>query len=75
MAHDIARQLTHLPMEEAAERMATHLEKFWPPQMRRRLAYLVAHEHPDADLLVQAAVACLVLDEVDKREIAQPSGG
>ncbi|PWI20374.1 formate dehydrogenase [Streptomyces sp. Act143] len=43
MANDIARNLAHLPEEEAAEAVAGHIGRFWDPRMRARL-----YEHVDA---------------------------
>lgn len=75
---DIARQLAHLDQEEAAERLATHLEKFWPPPMRQALAaYCAAGADldPEVDALITSAVARLVLDQVDHEAVRAPSGG
>lgn len=75
MGHDIARQFAHLPEQEAAERIATHLDKFWSPAMRRRLARLAADRHPDIDPLLLRAVTALVVDDIDHQELREPSGG
>lgn len=56
MGNDIARQFTHLPAAEAAEVVATHIERFWDPRMRRNLEALVAEGDDSLDpLLVDAA--------------------
>lgn len=75
MAQEIARQFSHVPTAEAAQTIATHMEKFWSPAMRRRLAAYVAVRDPDIDELVLHAVACLVFDDVDHGAVTIPSGG
>lgn len=75
MAQEIARQFAHVPTAEAAQAIATHMEKFWIPAMRRRLAAYVAVRDPDIDELILHAVACLVFDDVDHDQVTVPSGG
>jgi len=75
LGNDIARQFAHLPEREAAERIATHIEKFWAPRMRRRLVELADPADPDLDPLLLHAVSCMVLDDVDQTELRFPSGG
>ena len=56
MGNDIARQFTHLPPAEAAETIATHIERFWDPRMRVALeALAAAHDDSLDPLLVDAA--------------------
>ncbi|HQR26885.1 MAG TPA: formate dehydrogenase subunit delta [Nocardioides sp.] len=55
LGNDIARQFAHLPQDEAVERIAAHLARFWEPRMRARLRELVAAGDPDVDPLVAAA--------------------
>ena len=56
MGNDIARQFAHLPAPQAAEAIATHIESFWDPRMRRGLEALVAEGDDSLDpLLVDAA--------------------
>jgi formate dehydrogenase subunit delta len=79
LGNDIARQVAHLPREEAVEVIATHVQKFWEPRMRRRLRTLVASGAPDADPLLVAAALGLRdssgPDAVDPAEVVRPSGG
>jgi formate dehydrogenase subunit delta len=56
MGNDIARHLAHLPPAEAAEAIASHIERFWDPRMRRNLeALAAAHDETLDPLLVDAA--------------------
>lgn len=59
LGNDVARQFAHLPQEQAVARIAGHLERFWDPRMRARLAELVAAEDPDLDPLLVSAAARL----------------
>ncbi|WP_030484896.1 formate dehydrogenase subunit delta [Nocardioides aequoreus] len=58
LATDIALQFRHLPEEEAAERVATHLRMFWDPRMRTRLREAV-DSGVDCDPVVARAAALL----------------
>ncbi len=75
MGNDIARQFAHLPEREAAEMIATHLEKFWEKRMLRHLLTIADPENPDIDPLLIHAVSCLTVDDVDHEELLEPSGG
>jgi formate dehydrogenase subunit delta len=56
MGNDIARQFSHVPPAKAAEAIATHIEAFWPPRMRRALEALASEGDDSLDpLLVDAA--------------------
>jgi formate dehydrogenase subunit delta len=55
MGNDIARQLAHLPVEEAVEAVARHIETFWDPRMRRSLEALASASDPSLDPLLAAA--------------------
>ena len=56
LGNDVARAFRHLPPDDAARAIATHLGKFWDPRMRRALVSLVDQGHPDLDpLLAKAA--------------------
>ncbi|MFI0515768.1 formate dehydrogenase subunit delta [Streptomyces sp. WSLK1-5] len=59
MANDIARNLGHLPGEEAAEAIAGHIGKFWDPRMRTRLHEFAGAGAHGLDPLVVAAVKLL----------------
>ncbi|WP_258318993.1 formate dehydrogenase subunit delta [Streptomyces griseorubiginosus] len=56
MANDIARNLGHLPGEEAAGAIAGHIGRFWDPRMRARLYAFVDAGAEGLDPLVVAAV-------------------
>ncbi len=75
MGNDIARALHHLPDDEAAEAVATHLKKFWEPRMRRALVDLVRAGDPRVDALLVAATDRYLSGQVDRAEVAEPSGG
>jgi formate dehydrogenase subunit delta len=59
LAGDIARNLPHLPPDEAAQVIAGHLRSFWDPRMRRQLQDLVAADPSSVEPVVAAAVAVL----------------
>jgi formate dehydrogenase subunit delta len=59
MANDIARNLGHLPGEEAVEAIAGHIGRFWDPRMRARLNAFVDAGADGLDPLVVAAVKLL----------------
>lgn len=78
MGNDIARQFGHLPAEEAAVQVGTHLEKFWEPRMRRHLHDLLSAGGgyaDDADPLLVAGLRRLEHDETDEAEKRKPTGG
>ncbi len=60
LGNDIARQFAHLSADEAVERIAAHIDKFWEPGMRRRLRELLTVDQGQPDpaldpLLAEAA--------------------
>jgi formate dehydrogenase subunit delta len=75
MGNDIARALHHLPDDEAAEAVATHLKKFWEPRMRRALVALVREGDPRVDSVLAAATERYLSGQVDRAQVAEPSGG
>jgi formate dehydrogenase subunit delta len=75
MGNDIARALRHLPDDEAAEAVATHLKKFWEPRMRRALVDRVLAGDPRVDSVLGAAAKRYLGGQVDRAELAEPSGG
>ena len=75
MGNDIARALHHLPEDEAAEAVATHLTKFWEPRMRRALVDRVRAGDPRVDSLLAHATERYLAGQVDRAEVAEPSGG
>ncbi|MGB3763197.1 MAG: formate dehydrogenase subunit delta [Ornithinimicrobium sp.] len=75
MSHDIARHLKHLPSDEAAEQVATHLRKFWEPRMRSALIARVRDGDERIDPLVVREVHDYLAGDIDRVEVAEPSGG
>ncbi len=75
MSNDIARHLQHLPEAEAAEQIATHLRKFWEPRMRSALIDRVRDNDTRIDPLVFSAVHDYLAGDIDRAEVAEPSGG
>lgn len=61
LAHDIAAQFRHRPLDEAARAVADHMRRFWDPRMRARLTEQVGGGTPadPIDPLVAAAAALL----------------
>ncbi|WP_010146625.1 formate dehydrogenase subunit delta [Serinicoccus profundi] len=74
MGEDIARAMAHHPPERAAEEIATHLRKFWDPRMRSSILARVAAGEEMDDLL-RAGVELYRQGEIDRSEVAEPSGG
>jgi formate dehydrogenase subunit delta len=75
MGNDIARAMHHLPSEEAAIAVATHVKKFWDPRMRRALVERVHAGDARLDPLLVAATIAYLGDHVDRAEVSEPSGG
>ncbi len=59
LANDIARNVPHLPPDEAARMIAGHLRSFWDPRMRRQLKELVSADPSTVEPVVAAAVSAL----------------
>ncbi|MFK5690738.1 formate dehydrogenase subunit alpha [Ornithinimicrobium sp. LYQ92] len=74
MGNDIARAMAHLPPERAAEEIATHLRKFWDPRMRAGIVARVQRGE-QMDPLLRAGVEFYRQGEIDRAEVAEPSGG
>jgi formate dehydrogenase subunit delta len=75
LGNDIARAMHHLPPDEAATAVATHVKKFWDPRMRRALVERVRAGDPRVDPLLAAATRSYLGGQVDHAEVAEPSGG
>lgn len=75
MGNDIARHLEHLPAEDAAVELATHVKKFWEPRMRHELLAHLRWKDLTMHPLLVAACEHLVDGEYDAAEVAEPSGG
>jgi formate dehydrogenase subunit delta len=59
MVNDIIVNLAYLPSEQAAAAVASHVERFWDPRMKRRLIELVAADTEYLDPVLVAAAALL----------------
>jgi len=59
MANQIAANCGHLPPEEGAQAIASHLKAFWAPVMRDDLVAHADHAPDDLDPLVLAALELL----------------
>lgn len=75
MGNDIARAFRHLPEDQAATAVATHVKKFWDPRMRRALVERVSAGDARIDPLLVTATKAYLADHVDRAEVAEPSGG
>lgn len=74
MGHDIARAMAHHPPERAAEEIATHLRKFWDRRMRASIVARLERGE-EMDPLLRAGVEFYRAGEIDRAEVAEPSGG
>ncbi|XVX19038.1 formate dehydrogenase subunit delta [Actinomycetota bacterium] len=82
-AHDLVRHFEHHEESLAAEEFATHIRKFWEPRMRAELVRQVGPEAEGAppqdgegvDPRILAGVRAYLRGEVDRAEVAEPSGG
>lgn len=75
LGQDITRALAHLPTEDASEQIATHLRKFWDPRMRQALIQRVREDDPRVVPLLASAVHDYLDGDIDRAEVAKPSGG
>ena len=75
LGNDICRAFCHLPEDAAAAAVATHLKKFWDPRMRRALVERVREEDPRIDPLLASATRSYLGGQLDRAEVAEPSGG
>ncbi|MGB3762222.1 MAG: formate dehydrogenase subunit delta, partial [Ornithinimicrobium sp.] len=67
--------LRHLPPEEAAEQIATLLRTFWEPRMRSALIGRVRVGDERIHPLGVSAVHDYLAGDIDRAEVAEPSGG
>ncbi|MBK8728256.1 MAG: formate dehydrogenase subunit delta [Tetrasphaera sp.] len=75
MGRDLTRHLGHLPPEEAATEIATHIKKFWEPRMRHELLGLIRRGDTSLDPLLVAAAEHFVDGDIDRAQVREPSGG
>ena len=69
MANQIATFFASQPQATAAEGVATHINKFWEPRMRRDLFLLIDHGGEGLKPLVMEAAALI------RRPYADPDSG
>jgi formate dehydrogenase subunit delta len=60
LAHEIALQFQHLPTDEAAVAIATHIKSFWDPRMRGQLRTQAAEGY---ELAPSVSAALALLDQ------------
>lgn len=72
MANQIATFFASQPGDDRAERVAAHINEFWEPRMRAKLAEHYAAGGEDLDPLVRQAVG---LVKVPAAETTAPDGG
>ncbi|MGL5830115.1 MAG: formate dehydrogenase subunit delta [Angustibacter sp.] len=75
LGNDLVRNFEHLPPDQAAVELATHIKKFWEPRMRHELLARVRSGDSDHPPLLVRAAEDLVDGAVDRDEVRQPSGG
>ncbi len=75
LGHDLTRHLGHLPADQAATEIATHIKKFWDPRMRHELLALIRRGDTSLDPLLVAAAEHFVDGEIDRAQVREPSGG
>lgn len=75
LGHDLVRAFEHLPREQAAEEIATHIAKFWEPRMRHDLMTHIRWMDMDLHPLLVSAAEHFVDGDIDRAELRKPSGG
>ena len=74
MANQIASFFNGSGPEAAVKDAADHISKFWDPRMRSSILARVEAGEPMDDLL-RAGVELHRQGEIDRSEVAEPSGG
>ena len=69
MANQIATFFKSQPASEAAEGVATHINKFWEPRMRRQLFEILEKEENGLDALVLQAAPMIRKPEAEAHHI------
>jgi formate dehydrogenase subunit delta len=75
LGHDLVRQFEHLPVDEAAVEVATHIRRFWEPRMRAQLLARIRWGDMTLHPLLVRAAEDLVDGQVDRGTVREPSGG
>ncbi len=75
MGMDLVRAFQHLPRDEAATEIATHITKFWEPRMRHELMAHVRLGDTALHPLLVAAAEHFVDHDINESELREASGG
>ncbi|MDK4735625.1 formate dehydrogenase subunit delta [Rhizobium sp. CNPSo 3490] len=69
MANQIATFFKSQPQDEAAQGVATHINKFWEPRMRRQLFEILEKEENGLDALVLQAAPLIRKPEAEANRV------
>ncbi|MBB4191335.1 MULTISPECIES: formate dehydrogenase subunit delta [Rhizobium] len=69
MANQIATFFKSQPQNEAAQGVATHINKFWEPRMRRQLFEILEKEENGLDALVLQAAPMIRKPEAEANQV------
>ena len=69
MANQIATFFKSQPADEAVQGVATHINKFWEPRMRRQLFEILEKEENGLDALVLQAAPLIRKPEAEAQQI------
>ena len=69
MANQIATFFKSQPQNEAAQGVATHINKFWEPRMRRQLFEILEKEENGLDALVLQAAPLIRKPEAEANRV------
>ncbi|MDO3432863.1 formate dehydrogenase subunit delta [Rhizobium sp. CBN3] len=69
MANQIATFFKSQPQNEAAQGVATHINKFWEPRMRRQLFEILEKEENGLDALVLQAAPMIRKPEAEANRV------
>ncbi|MFS8147298.1 formate dehydrogenase subunit delta [Rhizobium sp. BR 249] len=69
MANQIATFFKSQPADEAVQGVATHINKFWEPRMRRQLFEILENEENGLDALVLQAAPMIRKPEAEANQI------
>ncbi|MFS2175496.1 formate dehydrogenase subunit delta [Rhizobium pisi] len=69
MANQIATFFKSQPASEAAEGVASHINKFWEPRMRRQLFEILEKDENGLDALVLQAAPLIRKPEAEANQV------
>lgn len=75
MGADLVRAFGALAPDAAAEEIATHIKKFWPPRMRHELMAHIRRGDTTIPPLLVSAAEHLLDEDYDHTEAQRSSGG